>query len=525
MPGGNEKLYHKWHSSSQAVSILLNLNLVDPIRQWIDQASPSGHEVGGLLLGRLDPTSECAEVRVESCEPVRISHHLGSTFALTVQEQALLLKRFSQPRDGGLVPVGFVRSDLRNSPNLDAAERHLLRAAGPEAIFLLVRPAPDHAAAFFSAHDFENLNVYNDDYDPGFPFDRTRLQPAVQANPLAVFQTWRLPQWTAAIAACLFLALAGAGDYWRQTRNPGSPSDGLRLNMRRMGKEMRLTWDPRALRGRTVLLVSDGLSQRRIRLNRQEIEHGSALYVPATNEVSFRMETPGDAESIWLVTSAVPPPALQRPAQQHIEPKPAPRKPALKLIHAQSKPPKPALLAPRREPGVEPGSNVTSRVNDPTAVEPVRILPAISKEAHPPLPIAPPEAPDSAVTVSFDATPDARDRRGFEKMPVLRMFKHSHNLQPARPVAEIKPHVPQNLASQAGLVSIQLSVDKNGRVSGVQSLSAQADERLVRLVTDAVQRAWFYPAQDNGRGVSSKLVLTFRFGNPIPTTASRAAVR
>jgi TonB family protein len=74
-------------------------------------------------------------------------------------------------------------------------------------------------------------------------------------------------------------------------------------------------------------------------------------------------------------------------------------------------------------------------------------------------------------------------------------------------------------------IEVRASIDKFGRVSNIQPLSSAADSRLVRLVTEAVSRASFYPAQSNGHDVNSKLVLTFHFSGPNVTRASGAEGR
>ncbi len=520
MPGGAEAFNRTWHSPSQTRSILLNLKLLHSIRGWIDKTHPAQQEVGGLLLGRLDRGRKRASISVESCEPMHISHHLGPEFALTDGERDLLLKRFSAPREGGLQPVGFVRSDLRNCLDLDAADQQLLQSAPGEAIYLVVRPGPDYTAACFSARG-------------------EKFEQRLNAIPAPAFERWPLSRWLAAVAACLFIAFAGAGYYWQQSQPVAGPR-GLGLNVHQTGKELRLTWNPRALHGPTVLLVNDGASQRRIRLNPEEIEHGAALYIPASSQVSFRLETSGVADSIWLVPSAAPP--LPAKSTQEM----ATRREVEPQKTAAVRPSKPDheghdRVAPKLIPVSLTAKKKAARPEQPLVAEPVRLLPAVAKQeaskllppklpaiAPAPPPASPIAVPEPLVTVNYTASADESARHGIEKVPVLRMFKHSHNIQPARPVGDLKPHVPHALARQIsgeGVVRVEATVDKHGHVSSVEPLTSQADQRLVRLVTDSVNRASFYPAQANGRDVNSKLVLTFRFSNSNATTASRATVR
>jgi len=469
------------------------------MRGWIDKTHRAQREGGGLLLGRLERGRERASITAESCEPMHISHQLGPEIALTDGQRDLL--------------------------ELDGADNELLQGAAGETIYLLVRPGPDYTAASSSARGEE-------------------LERRLSALPAPAFANWPLSQWIAAVAACLFIALAGAGYYWQQSRTVAGPR-GLGLNVHQTGKELRLTWNPRALHGPTVLVVGDGAFQRRIRLNPEEIEHGSALYIPRSNQVSFRLETDGVADSIWLVPSAAP--SLKAPATQEkaarMEAEPG-KTAAVKL----SKPDRAAFahVAPKLIPATLVAPKKMTRPEQAPVAEPVRIMPAIAKQeapklaplaspktaliAPPPSPAASIAVPEPVVTVSYTASPEAAARHGIEKVPLLRMLKHSHSVEPARPIGDLKPRVPHSLARQLsgdGVVRVEATVDKHGHVSSVEPLSSSADERLVRLVTDTVNRASFYPAQANGRDVNSKLVLTFRFSNSNSgaTTASRAAVR
>ena len=376
MPGGAEVFHQAWQSSFQAVSILLNLRFLRSMRGWIDKTHRAQREVGGLFLGRLERGRERASITVESCEPMHISHHPGPEFALTDGEQNLL--------------------------ELDAADNELLQGAAGQTIYLLVRPVPDYTAASFSGRG-------------------EGLERRLSALPAPAFANWRLSQWIAAVAACLFIALAGAGYYWQQSRTVAGPR-GLGLNVHQTGKELRLTWNPRALHGLTVLVVGDGAFQRRIRLNPEEIEHGSALYIPRSNQVSFRLETDGVADSIWLVPSAAP--SLKARATQEkaarMEAEPG-KTAAVKL----SKPDRavPARVAPKLIPATLVAPKKMTRPEQAPVAEGVRIMPAIAKQeapklappaspktaliAPPPSPAAPIAVPEPVVTVSYTASPEA----------------------------------------------------------------------------------------------------------------------
>jgi TonB family protein len=459
MPAANDHSYCVWDSPSEPVSILLNLRLVDSVRQWINDSNAAQEEVGGVLLGRLERSQDKTIVTVESCQPAHISHSRGPAFTLTDQEQVRVCKNFSQQQShkDGLTPVGFMRSDLRNYLQPDVSDLRLLREASPDAIFLLVRPE-EWIAGFFSGSE-ESIG-------PRFPFDRENLQatgtviqaPSSQPAP----RKWPVQQWAPALVTCLLLMVAAAAYFWPKFHTAPAPK-GFGLNVKHLGRTLRLTWNPRALHGRTVLWVNDGDFRQSIALDRRQVADGSALYVPASNEVTFRLETPASADSIRIV---VPPP---QPVPVTALPKrPAPKKTPVR--HPQ--PPPPSQIADRMSPRPQP------------------------------LPVA---------TLAT---------------PVLPLAKHSRAIDPARPVSAIQPRIPSSLILRAETqVEVEASIEKDGRVSSVEPLWSKGDERLLHVVMQAVSHASFHPAQSNGRDVSSKLVLTFHFADQPAARASRAAAR
>ena len=66
-------------------------------------------------------------------------------------------------------------------------------------------------------------------------------------------------------------------------------------------------------------------------------------------------------------------------------------------------------------------------------------------------------------------------------------------------------------------VELKASIDKRGRLSGVELLSPKVDERLVNLAMTEVHRWEFEPAQVNGHDVNSRLLVTFEFHDPPQT--------
>jgi Gram-negative bacterial TonB protein C-terminal len=542
--------YYAWDPPGQALSVLLNLRLVDVIRRWIDEASAAGEEAGGLLLGSIRQESDRSVITIDNCEPVRIAHQYGPLFAVTGEERARLVQRFAARPAGettpDMAPVGYIRSHARNGLYLDSSDTELLRDSPLDAVFLLVRPGPEPQAGFFVRQNDDGYAYH------GFPFERRirrQQNGGLAALRLRLSRVSKAPARVAAVAACALIVLAGTTYLgWQSQASPAPPRFGL--NVQRSGRELRLTWNPQAVHGKAVLWVNDGPSRRRIDLDQAQVTLGSAVYVPGSDEVNFRLEAQDTSDSIWSIGASPAPPdqVVRRPDQMvKIEPVkaapafiPEPKPPKVTLASADRTVPRPVLSAvstpaPRPAPEVAIAHPLASAAPAASAAPkalPVTPAPVYKRDAFGQVVANRPSRDlDPTVTVSYAAPPEtASARHGIQKVPVLRLLKHPHGnregFEPARPVGDLRPVVFRQLAHQLPgdwRVDVQASVDKHGRVSNVELISPQADQRLVRLATEAVSRSLFYPAQSDGHDVGSKLIVTFRFKNPAQLEAATKA--
>ncbi|HWR52729.1 MAG TPA: TonB family protein, partial [Bryobacteraceae bacterium] len=92
--------------------------------------------------------------------------------------------------------------------------------------------------------------------------------------------------------------------------------------------------------------------------------------------------------------------------------------------------------------------------------------------------------------------------------------------RPPRPIEQPRPvinlFVRQALADVRGSavqVSVEITVDANGRVSSIKPFTAtdSVPKRLWTAAADAAKRWKFEPARLNGQAVAGPMILTFRF--------------
>jgi hypothetical protein len=185
------KTAYSWQVPGKNVAVSIDFDVVDRLSREIRRGSEAGTgsivEVGGILLGTLDPGAGLA-VTIEDFEPVPCEyaaepHFLGVEADEKVFERAL--NRWRRGESQQLRPVGFYRSNCRNDLKLSSSDRGLMVRyfAGGEGVALLVAPRvrkPPQAALFF-AEDGEYLTDYS--YRE-FPLRRQELGGGEQEDEL-----------------------------------------------------------------------------------------------------------------------------------------------------------------------------------------------------------------------------------------------------------------------------------------------------------------------------------------------------
>ena len=595
--------YFVWEPPSHHITILLNLRLLDRMKSWMDKGLEAGKEVGGILLGRIEQkTSGISVVTVDDCEAIEIDHQRGLTYSLNDKDKRQIAKRIEWWQSPGRpnTAVGLVRSHARPGLYLDAADFATFQNSfpGPRSVVLLARPGADATGGFFF---WEGDDIHRQSTYLPFPFDPEKLESgrytilrpqehggANPPTPVTIFETepkkstlaqdvrrWGLADlhrsgWAWLLGAMLILVLTVAGWYWSKSGSvaPITSTAGFGLNIDHMGRALRLTWDPRTgtirRADQATLWIRDGGIERKLLLNARQLAHGSALYLPASSDVEFRLQVPaGDREiadsirSVGPAMKTVPAsdsPPLSPPVADTSAPTPAEaadRKvteahPRLSTADERRVPSRQASRASNRTGSADRTRSTIATAPESKVMGPSPQTPAAPESAHvepapAPEPPAPPPAvqpispplrrPVPTVNVTYEAAPESSIRRTIQKVPGLRLFQHfqykgGDDFAPARPVREVRPQLRSSVVRALPgewRVEVRIALDKRGRVTEVESLSPEADERLVTAAVSAVRQTAFEPAQLHGRDVSSRLLVTVHFRNPPQNAIASAA--
>lgn len=84
---------------------------------------------------------------------------------------------------------------------------------------------------------------------------------------------------------------------------------------------------------------------------------------------------------------------------------------------------------------------------------------------------------------------------------------------PPAPKSDIKPAYPasQKRLGRIATVGVELQIDALGRFTGLKVLTSSVHEDFIEAIRQAVQRAHFTPATQDGRPVASTLAVNFQF--------------
>ncbi len=188
----------------QSASIYVSLDLIDRLQQDVMRgygAVPKrGAEVGGILLGSAIATERLV-VEIEDYEMVTIEYKRGPSYQLSPADVEMFeqtLERLRNMSEDGLHPIGFFRSNTRDSAGLAPDDVELLNKyfPDPKAVFLLIKP---YATKVGKATIL--LREDNGEFPGGapaseFPFRRKDLAPGDQT----VSTRSRSPQHSPAVA-------------------------------------------------------------------------------------------------------------------------------------------------------------------------------------------------------------------------------------------------------------------------------------------------------------------------------------
>lgn len=460
------------------VSALFHLDFIEQLRRLVQRGMLRRHgRYRGVLFGRTDTTDgHRTLVTVEGCEPAE-----------------------------GLVPIGIVRSWVRGHLYLEEEDRDVLgsQAGQRYSVLLVIRSSavgPPVAGAFL----FESGQVIDENSFAEFPLDSARIrsggftvlkdavvpEPQISKRPVPRRGPIRTPAWAlipvgaALLALCAFALRNSHGRNHSERANEPIYQSRILLSLQRLGNDLLLRWDPdnptiRAA-DRAVLRINDGSKRRNVLLDAAQLQVGAAQYRPVATDVEFQLEIPGPTGATSDPIRFISPEDPGAPAQR------------LVAVHGSDL----------------PGEARLTGESDRAAL-------ASSRRRR----------PDRAtVHLSYDPLPPSALRRAVSKMRDVRLlqFRNSGGFVPPRASHQVTPLVTASTARQlSGERSVQLraNIDKNGRVTDVQPISAGADEALVSLAEGAIRRWEFSPARLHNRPTASAVRFTVRYENP-----SRASI-
>jgi len=170
-----------WRAEGQPIEVALAFDVIDRMNPEIGDAFRAlrrrGAEVGGILLGRVIP-GEKTVVHISDYVSVPCERRFGPSYTLSETDYGAFDRECAKWRAGGaggLMLVGFYRSNTREHIALSEADMQLLASRFPEPYItaLLVKPYADKVfdAAFFVRKE----NGLTAAGQPAFPFRRKEL--------------------------------------------------------------------------------------------------------------------------------------------------------------------------------------------------------------------------------------------------------------------------------------------------------------------------------------------------------------
>ncbi|HEY7302929.1 MAG TPA: TonB family protein [Bryobacteraceae bacterium] len=547
--------------------------LADEALRRLKNGQPS--EIGGLLWGKLSADSAEHSIVIDDVELIPSAGSLYNSTAGDARALACALDH-SRP-DGLEVLGYFrshVRDGLcLSAQDQELITSHL---RNPEYVFLLIRPFEMGICigAFFFWQDGRLQTDGSDlevpfvalDQQPGDkqdaagvpvlePHERTsfhsepipeigvklaELSPATRPGdgPEVPRSSRRSLVFLFAAAATILIAItAGAFAYFavpilksqflavtEPSRNAGL---GLRVTRAPDG-QLDLTWKRRALdRAKAQsaqLTINDGPISKQLTIDSAQLRSGTLTYFPNGLDVQFRLEINLDrghsvAESVRVIlpglkTAEV---RLTQAPVRNTAPDPVrlPRE-SLKTLPVPSSAPEQARF--RTPSYIPPGEIAVSklrpkrlvapdlRFDNPAAYSaPVAAISALLPP--PPRPAAGTNAKAALPAKRPQATPSSAAR------PTLTT---SGGYAPPRPIRQVMPDVKlagRTLASQAGQITVQVTIDESGRVRDARLVeTAGKASGLVASAAVTAARQWaFQPATLHGRAVAAEHRIVFDF--------------
>src|SRR3979490_1802358 len=149
VPVESTREHYVWQPPDKPFTILLAFDVIDrlnvDIMRNFGAVRRRGTEVGGLLLGRIEPTDTHVTVTIDDYEPVPCEYAFGPSYILSTQDLQELRKslaHFDPSAGRDLYTVGFFRSHTRDDLSLDEYDQKFFREYFPDPLHvaMLVKP-------------------------------------------------------------------------------------------------------------------------------------------------------------------------------------------------------------------------------------------------------------------------------------------------------------------------------------------------------------------------------------------------
>jgi hypothetical protein len=301
--------YIRWPSGNANYLIELNSDVIHELNSEIAAAEKSGIEIGGLLLGSLEP-SPIPTIRIESVEVIAPGPEDGPLYLLSPQQQEEFAAASQRATARQTVPVGFFRSHLRSGPlTLSLADKGFLWKQFRSATYLaLLVEAHEPRKAHHSV--WKSGQVAFQSSLPAFPFDEERpeppgfvaqpVKPSSETLPSTLLNPPPAPKQQRTISPDLLVLcsvlLFALGivlwPVWQATfGGPWAPlsPDHISLSVQQQGPDLRVTWDqkmPEISRAEgATLTILDGSRRSELQLGKDDLKFGSVMYPYGSGKV------------------------------------------------------------------------------------------------------------------------------------------------------------------------------------------------------------------------------------------------
>jgi TonB family protein len=318
-----------------------------------------------------------------------------------------------------------------------------------------------------------------------------------------------------------------------------------------------------------VLRINDGSEERDIPLNHSQIVGGAVMYTPRSGDVLFRLELKGkdgttfestrvlDGRKLQLASSSTPEPETappQPPPKSQVRVAEPAGTPGMRLANDRNtksvpvspviasapeplsmtpvKPPFTALLSSTSQ--IARVQNVSTDGRSPVTGPKQSAPPAEGKPTQttqretistsaPPQTGATPTRPVSEIATSKpnqtaqstaipEPTPSSSRIPSGTRMPDTNV---SAAYVPARPLRQVMPetHSLRALVYKAVEVAVEVTIDKNGRVTAARAVKSEPNVNLavVGAAINAAKQWAFTPASMRGQDIPSRQTIVFQF--------------